>query len=187
MRSLRLSSWTSSAPQLVSLLGEFYLHGAAGVRRWPQAGSQDPKEYRMARAPDSPRKASSAKAPALPPSMRERVPFLFYRAAETSHSLANTMVAEIALSAPSWNPDDGDRGGPMTQKALADARRIDRTTMVALLDDLQEKGYVTRQRHPHDRRAFLVRPTDSGRLAKLDAVRILDEQQHRFLEPLTIA
>src|SRR5260221_10247238 len=30
MRSLRLSSWTSSAPQLVSLLGEFYLHGAAG-------------------------------------------------------------------------------------------------------------------------------------------------------------
>src|SRR5258708_6940211 len=30
MRSLRLSSWTSSAPQRVSLLGEFYLHGAAG-------------------------------------------------------------------------------------------------------------------------------------------------------------
>ena len=84
----------------------------------------------MARAPDSPRKASSAKAPALPPSMRERVPFLLYRAAETSHSLANTMLAEIA---------------------------------------------------------FLVHPTDSGRLAKLDAVRILDEQQHRFLEPLTIA
>jgi DNA-binding MarR family transcriptional regulator len=50
------------------------------------------------------------------------------------------------------------------------ALRIDRTTMVALLDDLEAKGYVARQRHPHDRRAFLVHPTDSGRLAKVDAV-----------------
>jgi DNA-binding PadR family transcriptional regulator len=67
------------------------------------------------------------------------------------------------------------------------ALRIDRTTMVALLDDLEAKGYVARQRHPHDRRAFLVHRTDSGRLAKVDAVRILDEQQRQFLEPLTIA
>jgi len=76
---------------------------------------------------------------------------------------------------------------PMTQKALADALRIDRTTMVALLDDLEAKGYVARQRHPRDRRAFLVHPTGPGRAAKIDAVRILDEQQQRFLAPLTPA
>ena len=76
---------------------------------------------------------------------------------------------------------------PMTQKSLADALRIDRTTMVALLDDLEDKGYVARQRHPRDRRAFLVQPTDSGRAAKVAAVRILDEQQRRFLAPLTPA
>jgi len=120
--------------------------------------------------------------------MRDRVPFLLYRASEISHSLANQMLAETALSAR--------QAGiltmvtelePMTQKALGDALRIDRTTMVALLDDLEEKGYVTRQRHPRDRRAFLVRPTDSGRAAKVAAVRILDEQQRRFLAPLTPA
>jgi DNA-binding MarR family transcriptional regulator len=71
--------------------------------------------------------------------------------------------------------------------SLADALGIDRTTMVALLDDLEDKGYVTRQRHPRDRRAFLVTPTDSGRAAKAAAVRILDEQQRRFLAPLTAA
>jgi DNA-binding MarR family transcriptional regulator len=76
---------------------------------------------------------------------------------------------------------------PMTQKALGDALRIDRTTMVALLDDLEDKGYVVRQRHPRDRRAFLVQPTDSGRAAKIRAVRILDEQQRRFLAPLNAA
>jgi DNA-binding MarR family transcriptional regulator len=76
---------------------------------------------------------------------------------------------------------------PMTQKARADALRIDRTTMVALLDHLEAKGYVERQRHPRDRRAFLVHPTEAGRTAKVAAVRILDEQQRRFLAPLTPA
>ena len=57
--------------------------------------------------------------------------------------------------------------------------------MVALLDDLEDKGCVARQRHPRDRRAFLVHPTGTGRAAKVAAVRILDEQQRRFLAPLT--
>jgi MarR family transcriptional regulator, lower aerobic nicotinate degradation pathway regulator len=124
----------------------------------------------------------------LPPSMRDRVPFLLYRAAELSHSLANDMLSRIQLTArqagiltlvTEWEP--------MTQKALGDALRIDRTTMVSLLDDLERKGYVVRQRHPRDRRAFLVQPTEPGRAAKAQAVAILDEQQRRFLAPLTSA
>lgn len=141
----------------------------------------------MARAPDGRgRKLAAAEPPALPPSMRDRVPFLLYRASQNSHSLANQMLADIALSAR--------QAGiltmvtelePMTQRALGDALKIDRTTMVTLLDDLEDKGYVTRQHHPRDRRAFLVHPTDTGRAAKAAAVRILDEQQRRFLAPLT--
>lgn len=128
----------------------------------------------MARAPDSRRKGASAEAPALPPSMRDRVPFLLYRSAETSHSLANAMLAEIVLNARQAGIlTMVTEVGPMTQKALGDALRIDRTTMVALLDDLEEKGYVARQRHPQDRRAFLVQPTDpsTGRLAQAAARR----------------
>jgi|GEM_PF-622767 len=130
----------------------------------------------------------AAGVPALPPSMRDRVPFLLYRASQISQSLASEMLAEMDL--------DARQAGiltmvtelePMTQKALADALRIDRTTMVTLLDDLEDKGYVVRQRHPRDRRAFLVHPTDSGRSAQAAAVRILDEQQRRFLAPLTPA
>ena len=143
----------------------------------------------MARASDGRgRQRASAGSPALPPSMRDRVPFLLYRASQVSHSLANQMLAKMALSAR--------QAGiltmvtelePMTQKALGDALKIDRTTMVTLLDDLEDKGYVTRRRHPRDRRAFLVHPTDAGRAAKVAAVRILDEQQRRFLAPLTPA
>lgn len=124
----------------------------------------------------------------LPPSMRERIPFLLYRAAETSHALANAMLAPTGLIAR--------QAGiltlvtelePMTQKALADLLRIDRTTMVGLLDDLEGKGYVRRQRHPIDRRAYLIHPTDAGLEAKEEAVRILDEQQRLFLSPLSRA
>jgi DNA-binding MarR family transcriptional regulator len=141
----------------------------------------------MVRVPDSRRRERvAADLPVLPPSMRDRVPFLLYRASQISHSLANEMLADVQLSAR--------QAGiltlvtelePMTQRALGDALRIDRTTMVTLLDDLEHKGYVTRQRHPRDRRAFLVHPTDSGCAAKLAAVRILDEQQRLFLAPLT--
>jgi DNA-binding MarR family transcriptional regulator len=120
--------------------------------------------------------------------MRDRVPFLLYRAAELSHSLANDMLARIQLTARQvgiltlvveWEP--------MTQKALGDTLRIDRTTMVSLIDDLERKGFVVRQRHPRDRRAFLVQPTETGRAAKAQAIAILDEQQDRFLAPLTAA
>jgi len=126
--------------------------------------------------------------PELPPSMRDRVPFLLYRAAQMSLTLANEMLVPTGLSARQVGILTMiTEFEPMTQKALGEALRIDRTTMVALLDDLEQRGYVARQRHPHDRRAFLVHPTESGRAAKNEAVRILDDQQQRFLAPLTSA
>jgi MarR family transcriptional regulator, lower aerobic nicotinate degradation pathway regulator len=130
----------------------------------------------------------SGKPHELPPSMRDRVPFLLYRAAEASHALANQMLAEVDLSARQAGIlTMVTESGPMTQKALGDALRIDRTTMVAVIDDLEDKGFVTRQRHPRDRRAFLVHPTEAGRAAKTAAIQILDEQQRRYLAPLTQA
>ena len=142
----------------------------------------------MAQVRGSNHPADEAAAPpaTLPPSMRDRVPFLLYRTSQLSLSLANEMLAQLGLNAR--------QAGiltmvtelePMTQKTLGDALRIDRTTMVGLLDDLESKGYVARQRHPRDRRAFLVQPTGPGRAAKTAAVRILNEQQRRFLAPLT--
>jgi DNA-binding MarR family transcriptional regulator len=118
--------------------------------------------------------------------MADRVPFLLYRAAEASHELANQMLAEIGLSARQAGIlTMVSELEPMTQKALGDALRVDRTTMVALIDDLEDRGLVVRKRHPGDRRAFLICPTEAGRAAKMAAIRVLDEQQARFLDPLS--
>jgi MarR family transcriptional regulator, lower aerobic nicotinate degradation pathway regulator len=123
--------------------------------------------------------------PELPPSMRDRVPFLLYRAAEASHALANQMLAQIGLTARKAGILTLiTESGPMTQKALGTALRIDRTTMVALVDDLEARGLAERRRHPRDRRAFLVTVTPAGQEAKTAAIGILDHQQERFLAPL---
>ena len=124
----------------------------------------------------------------LPPSMRDRVPFLLYRAAESSHALANQMLSGLGLTARQVGIlTIVSELEPMTQKALGDALHIDRTSMVALLDDLEVRGYVVRERHPGDRRAFLIHPTAEGKGAKVAAVRVLDEQQELFMAALSEA
>jgi DNA-binding MarR family transcriptional regulator len=129
-----------------------------------------------------------AQAPELPPSMRDRVPFLLFRASQISLASANRMLAPTGLNARHVGIlTMVTELAPMTQKALGEALGIDRTTVVTLLDELASMGYTVRQRHPRDRRAFLVHPTAAGRDAKIAAVRILDEQQRRFLAPLTAA
>jgi MarR family transcriptional regulator, lower aerobic nicotinate degradation pathway regulator len=130
--------------------------------------------------------SASEAAVTLPPSMRDRVPYLLYRASEHSHALANSMLARIGLTARQVGILTlVIEREPMTQKVLGDILGIDRTTMVSLIDDLERKGLVARQRHPRDRRAFLICPTESGQTAKAEAIAILDDQQRQFLAPLS--
>jgi DNA-binding MarR family transcriptional regulator len=120
--------------------------------------------------------------------MRDRVPFLLFRASMRSMALAGEMLAPTGLNARQVGIlTIVTELEPMPQRSIGDMLGIDRTTMVALLDDLEAKGHVTRRRHPQDRRAFLIEPTDSGRRAQVTAVRILDEQQRRFLASLNPA
>jgi DNA-binding MarR family transcriptional regulator len=52
--------------------------------------------------------------------------------------------------------------GPSTQRALADAMGISARTVTGLTDGLVETGFVTREKHPSDRRAALVTLTAHG-------------------------
>jgi DNA-binding MarR family transcriptional regulator len=51
------------------------------------------------------------------------------------------------------------------QQDLADAFCMDANNVVLLLNELEELGYVTRLRDPHDRRRHLVQITKGGRRA----------------------
>ncbi|HYW50443.1 MAG TPA: MarR family transcriptional regulator [Gemmatimonadaceae bacterium] len=49
--------------------------------------------------------------------------------------------------------------GPSSQREIGETCRIDRTTMVAIIDELEAAGLVSRAVDPEDRRAHLVRLT----------------------------
>jgi DNA-binding MarR family transcriptional regulator len=74
--------------------------------------------------------------------------------------------------------------GPRSQQELADWVRMDRTTMVAFVDGLEEAGYVRRERNPADRRAYLLQLTPEGRKAQKQALRVMEDAEDRFLAEL---
>jgi MarR family transcriptional regulator, lower aerobic nicotinate degradation pathway regulator len=72
-----------------------------------------------------------------------------------------------------------------TQAVIADALGYDRSHIVRLLDELEERELVVRKRDPEDRRRHVVKMTQDGKrmLAKLRG--IMRSMEHDFLEPLT--
>jgi DNA-binding MarR family transcriptional regulator len=52
--------------------------------------------------------------------------------------------------------------GPSTQTVLADALKVSARNVTGLVDALVTTGFVTREPHPTDRRAFLVSFTEHG-------------------------
>ncbi|HEX6470676.1 MAG TPA: MarR family transcriptional regulator [Streptosporangiaceae bacterium] len=75
-------------------------------------------------------------------------------------------------------------GELLSQQEAARRLAIDRTTMVALIDELERKRLVTRHPHPDDRRKNVVDLTAAGREVHEEATRASDEAERRFLAPL---
>jgi DNA-binding MarR family transcriptional regulator len=77
-----------------------------------------------------------------------------------------------------------EAGGPTTQQSLCARNKIDRTTMVQLLDQLEERQLVLRQPSSTDRRANLIFLTPRGRKTLSRATRLVKKEQEKFLAPL---
>ncbi|GII62358.1 hypothetical protein Skr01_24430 [Sphaerisporangium krabiense] len=77
--------------------------------------------------------------------------------------------------------------GPASQAALGHRCAIDRSDMVAMVNELAEQGLAVRSPDPEDRRRNVITITPAGRrrLAELDAA--LAEAQDRLLAPLSEA
>ena len=74
---------------------------------------------------------------------------------------------------------------PLSQLAAATKLGVDRTTMVALVDELEEKGLVERRRSAEDRRKNIVELTPAGKGALERGNEIHKAAEAVFLAPLT--
>jgi DNA-binding MarR family transcriptional regulator len=78
-----------------------------------------------------------------------------------------------------------DGPAPLSQHEVAQRLGVDRTTMVALVDGLEDKGLVQRLPDRRDRRKNVVALTDAGRTTLQEASRAVAEAERRFLAPLS--
>lgn len=56
-----------------------------------------------------------------------------------------------------------DEPGELSQKQVAEVLGVDRSDMVRLLDDLEERGFVARSKNAKDRRKHVLSLTAAGR------------------------
>ena len=75
--------------------------------------------------------------------------------------------------------------GPKTQIELGRMLWVDRTSMVSLVDALESSGDVRRERHPEDRRAYLLQLTDQGRATLVHARQVADEVEREIFSALS--
>ncbi len=114
--------------------------------------------------------------------MSGRLAYLLKHATMRLHALTDAALAPLGL--------DGREmgvllvlanGEPTSQQEAAQRLGIDRTTMVALLDALAHKGFISRRPSPEDRRRNVVALTEEGHTAVARAVKAADEAEHEFL------
>jgi DNA-binding MarR family transcriptional regulator len=116
-----------------------------------------------------------------------RLGYLLKHAQQRFSELTGTRFAPLGISgreAAVLRTIDG-AGGPPSQGEVARLLGVDRTTMVALIDDLQDKDLVLRRQDPGDRRKNAVELTDAGRRLLRQADQAADEVERAFLAPLT--
>jgi DNA-binding MarR family transcriptional regulator len=71
-----------------------------------------------------------------------------------------------------------------SQQALSIALGIHRSAVVALVDDLEQRGLAERRRDPADRRAYTLYLTPRGRKLLADLQRIAEEHEAELLAGL---
>ncbi|MCF0076151.1 MarR family winged helix-turn-helix transcriptional regulator [Streptomyces lomondensis] len=126
-------------------------------------------------------------SPTLPPNFAKSIGFLLNKAGQLLTAQFESELAPYGLSARNWGVLRFiDVNGNQSQQSIGEQLRIDRSTMVNLVDELERMGYVVRLRDPHDRRRYAVTLTEYGRRqlrSGLDSVE--DKVTDRFLERIS--
>jgi DNA-binding MarR family transcriptional regulator len=94
----------------------------------------------------------------------ESVASLIKHAMHAFHRTIDEKVADLGLTSMQWAPLLLLASGKATTAAeLSRCNGVDTSTMTRMLDRLESKGLVTRQRNSTDRRVFDIQLTEEGR------------------------
>ena len=123
----------------------------------------------------------------LPPQLERRLGAVLGWAAQSAQEVANQALEPLGLNVKHFAVLTflrAEAEPQLSQQAIGERLRIDRTTMVSLIDDLERAGYLKRERNPDDRRAYVIALTAAGRKAQARAEEALDADAVQFFGKL---
>jgi DNA-binding MarR family transcriptional regulator len=101
--------------------------------------------------------------PALPAALTASTGVLLSKAAQRGIAAADAALRPLGIRPRHYGILAGlAEAGALSQQRLGEWLRVDRTTMVALVDELERQTLVTRRRLPSDRRAYALELTTAG-------------------------
>ena len=130
--------------------------------------------------------ADATRRQPLPPELCQHLGFMLGKARQELADRLDRLTAPLGLTIRHF----GlllltTRRGAMRQTDLADAVRLDRTTVMKMIDELEAAGLVKRGADPEDRRANAVKATAKG-VQWLEKLKPSAEEIERdFLSPLS--
>ncbi len=98
-----------------------------------------------------------------------------YRAVMGDHGLSPRVFSALTFVVETPN---------LTQSDLARRLGIERSGLVAIVDELEGRGYLCRVAVPQDRRVQALSPTDAGVQAYEAALKLVHDHEDRILHTL---
>lgn len=118
--------------------------------------------------------------------LADEIEFLTARARSVGIARANAALASLALKVRSYCVLSlACSGRDPSQRELADFLILDPSQIVALVDDLERRGLVTRETDPRDRRSKGITATTEGRTLYAAAKKIVRAAEDRSLGGLS--
>ena len=130
--------------------------------------------------------ATRAKSVPLPPSLSVWTGYLLSRSAQQCRSYFDSLVEPLGIHGRHFSVLAvlGEEK-PLSQVEMGERLGIDRNTMTLLLDDLEKKELVKRERDPRDRRAHCVTLTDAGREVLVKSTEFAKRTNDEVFAPLS--
>lgn len=118
--------------------------------------------------------------------LANEIEFLMARARAVGTAHANEVLRDMNLKARSYAVLSLAVGNTKpTQRELAEFLSLDASQIVALVDGLQDRGLVSREPDPNDRRSNVIVSTEQGRELFERATVVVAQAEARSLSALT--
>ncbi|MBS1996697.1 MAG: MarR family transcriptional regulator [Cyanobacteria bacterium SZAS LIN-2] len=129
-----------------------------------------------------------ARSEQIPEELRHNVGYLLNRASRLLREDLGGALRPLQLSVHEYAiMRIIELGHAQTQQGVAERYGIDRSTMVEIVDKLEKRELLNREKNPQDRRSYALVLTAKGRKTLTRAKRISESVQKKFLSPLSEA